>query len=123
MFQPFFVDFDLPVALTRDDEATVPVVVYNYLDEPQTVELTLADQPALTLLDEATQKIELAPREVRAAHFRSPRRPSRPATHSKSGQLPARSPMRSAARLKSFTTASASSELFPETWRARPRSR
>ena len=48
----------------------MPVVVYNYLDEPQTVELTLADQPALTLLGEATQKIELALREVRAAHFR-----------------------------------------------------
>ena len=35
-FQPFFVELNLPVALTRGDEVTVPVVVYNYLDKPQT---------------------------------------------------------------------------------------
>ncbi|HEY1784769.1 MAG TPA: alpha-2-macroglobulin family protein, partial [Pirellulales bacterium] len=70
VFQPFFIDLDLPVSLTRGDEATVPVVVYNYLDEPQTVKLTMADQPALMLEGEASQRIELAPREVRAAHFR-----------------------------------------------------
>ena len=43
VFQPFFVDLNLPVTLTRGDEVSVPVVVYNYLDRPQTVELTLAD--------------------------------------------------------------------------------
>src|SRR5262249_58583485 len=31
VFQPFFVDLNLPVALTRGDEVSVPVVVYNYL--------------------------------------------------------------------------------------------
>ena len=40
MFQPFFVDFNLPVAVTRGDEVAVPVVVYNYLNSAQTVELT-----------------------------------------------------------------------------------
>ena len=34
VFQPFFVDINLPVSLTLGDEATVPVVVYNYLDKP-----------------------------------------------------------------------------------------
>ena len=29
VFQPFFVELNLPVALTRGDEVTVPVVVYN----------------------------------------------------------------------------------------------
>src|SRR5262249_35066275 len=33
VFQPFFVDVNLPVALTRGDEVTVPVVVSNYLDK------------------------------------------------------------------------------------------
>ena len=42
VFQPFFVDVNLPVTLTRGDEAAVPVVVYNYLDRPQTVALTLS---------------------------------------------------------------------------------
>ena len=37
MYQ-FFVDLALPATLTLDDEITVPVVVYNYLDEEQTVE-------------------------------------------------------------------------------------
>ncbi|MGH7201699.1 MAG: alpha-2-macroglobulin family protein, partial [Planctomycetaceae bacterium] len=31
VFQPFFVDLNLPVALVRNDEVAVPVVVYNYL--------------------------------------------------------------------------------------------
>jgi uncharacterized protein YfaS (alpha-2-macroglobulin family) len=43
VFQPFFVDLNLPVSLTRNDRVGVPVVVYNYLDAPQTVTLTLTD--------------------------------------------------------------------------------
>ena len=39
VFQPFFVDLNLPVALTRGDEIAVPAVVYNYLDKPLTVDL------------------------------------------------------------------------------------
>jgi uncharacterized protein YfaS (alpha-2-macroglobulin family) len=41
VFQPFFVDLDLPVSLTRNDQVGVPIVVYNYLDQPQTVRLTV----------------------------------------------------------------------------------
>ena len=41
VFQPFFVDLDLPVSMTRGDEVHVPVIVYNYLDEAQSVALTL----------------------------------------------------------------------------------
>src|SRR5262249_16306942 len=32
VFQDFFVDLDLPVALTQNDEVAFPVAVYNYLD-------------------------------------------------------------------------------------------
>src|SRR6185436_19441066 len=39
--QPFFVDANLPVALTRNDEVTVPVVVYNYSGKSQIVKMTL----------------------------------------------------------------------------------
>ena len=31
VFQDFFVDLDLPVALTQNDEVSFPVAVYNYL--------------------------------------------------------------------------------------------
>ncbi len=41
VFQPFFVELNLPVSLTRGDEVAVPAVVYNYLDKPLSVELHL----------------------------------------------------------------------------------
>jgi uncharacterized protein YfaS (alpha-2-macroglobulin family) len=41
VFQDFFVDIDLPVALTQNDEVSIPVALYNYLDGPQTVSLEL----------------------------------------------------------------------------------
>ena len=40
VFQDFFVDIDLPTALTQNDEVDFPVAVYNYLKNPQTVKLT-----------------------------------------------------------------------------------
>lgn len=70
VFQPFFVDLNLPVALTRGDEVAVPVVVYNYLDKPQTVELSLADAGWFERLDDAKKTIELRPREVKSIHYR-----------------------------------------------------
>jgi len=93
VFQPFFVDFNLPVALTRNDEVGVPVVVYNYLDKPQTVKLTLkdadwyerladsendasdegADQPdessALQAREGAELAVDLGPGEIRSLNF------------------------------------------------------
>ena len=70
VFQPFFVDLNLPVALTRGDEVTVPVVVYNYLDRPQTVELKLTDGSWFKRLGKAAEKIELAAGEVRNVGYR-----------------------------------------------------
>jgi uncharacterized protein YfaS (alpha-2-macroglobulin family) len=70
VFQPFFVDLSLPVAFTRGDEVSMPVVVYNYLDKPQTVTLTLDDVQGVELLDEETKTLELAAGEVRSMHFR-----------------------------------------------------
>jgi uncharacterized protein YfaS (alpha-2-macroglobulin family) len=75
VFQPFFVDLNLPVALVRNDEVAVPVVVYNYLDEPQTVELELAADEWFELVDADAaegmfQRLELKPGEVRATSYR-----------------------------------------------------
>jgi uncharacterized protein YfaS (alpha-2-macroglobulin family) len=69
VFQPFFADLDLPVSLTRGDEVGVPVVVYNYLDKPQTVTLTLTPGPWFRLLGDGKQRIDLAPGDVRSVHF------------------------------------------------------
>jgi hypothetical protein len=69
VFQPFFVDLDLPVSMTRGDEVGVPVVVYNYLDRPQTVKLTLAEGKWFKLSGSAEREIELGPGEVRSTRF------------------------------------------------------
>jgi len=77
VFQPFFVDLDLPVALTRNDEVELRVPVHNYHDEAQTVEVALKPAPWFTLLDKSNVKsIALEPRKskgrgnVRAVTFK-----------------------------------------------------
>jgi uncharacterized protein YfaS (alpha-2-macroglobulin family) len=70
VFQPFFVDVNLPVALTRGDEVSVPVVVSSYLDKPQTVRLALDDAPWCERIGGAEQVVELAPGEVKSVSYR-----------------------------------------------------
>lgn len=70
VFQDFFVDLDLPVALTQHDEVSVPVAVYSYLAEPQTVRLELQPADWYELRDETTKILRLAPREVTSVYFR-----------------------------------------------------
>lgn len=41
VFQDFFVDIDLPVSLTQNDEVSIPVAVYNYLPEEQKMRLVM----------------------------------------------------------------------------------
>lgn len=69
VFQPFFVDLNLPVSLTRGDQVSVPMVVYNYLDEPQQVTLevkqadwfTRVDANGLELEENAPLEMQLEP--------------------------------------------------------------
>jgi hypothetical protein len=72
VFQDFFVDIDLPVALTQNDEVAFPVAVYNYLKTPQTVRLELQAEPWFTLLDQGglIRKLNLKPNEVTSVRFR-----------------------------------------------------
>ena len=50
VFQPFFIDVDLPVAFTRNDHVSVPVVVYNYLEESQKVTVSVREEDWLSLI-------------------------------------------------------------------------
>ncbi len=70
VFQPFFVDLNLPVTLTRGDEVSIPVVVYNYLAKPQVVELKFETAPWFDLRGEPLRQIDLAPNEVRSLSYR-----------------------------------------------------
>jgi len=71
VFQDFFVDIDLPVALTQNDEISVPVAVYNYLPGAQTVMLTLETEPWFELVNEGAEKsLEIGPSDITVVYFR-----------------------------------------------------
>lgn len=70
VFQDFFIDIDLPVAMTQDDSVTVPVVVYNYLQNAQDVEVTLKAEDWFTLDGNTTQTIRVGAGEVSAVNYR-----------------------------------------------------
>jgi alpha-2-macroglobulin-like protein len=65
VFQDFFVDVSFPATLTRGDEVDFPIAVYNYLDTPQTVGLTLEPAAWYTPLGNTALSVELGPGEVR----------------------------------------------------------
>jgi len=65
VFQDFFVDLDLPVALTQGDEVSVPLAVYNYMDEPQTVSLQIKTAGGVAVSGKRELSLMLSPGEVR----------------------------------------------------------
>lgn len=70
VFQDFFCDVDLPVALTQNDEVSIPVACYNYLKEGQTVELSLKTGNWCRVEGSPVKVLKLGPSEVRSAYFR-----------------------------------------------------
>jgi hypothetical protein len=70
VFQDFFCDIDLPVKLTQNDEFSVPVALYNYLDEPQNVSVEMKTADWFTLEGPATQSMNLEPGEVTSIYFK-----------------------------------------------------
>ncbi|RKY25485.1 MAG: hypothetical protein DRP79_06575, partial [Planctomycetota bacterium] len=71
VFQDFFIDLNLPVALTQNDYVEVPVAVYNYLKKEQTITLTLErdDDGWFELTGGPVQEIKLGPDGVGVVHF------------------------------------------------------
>ena len=69
VFQDFFVDVAFPASLTRNDEVTFPVALYNYLPAAQTVEITLTEAPWFELAGSNTALVELEPGEVTSVSF------------------------------------------------------
>jgi uncharacterized protein YfaS (alpha-2-macroglobulin family) len=70
VFQDFFIDLDLPVALTVGDEIAVPVGVFNYLPEAQNVRLELEQANWFELLDNPSQEITIAANDITVVYFR-----------------------------------------------------
>ncbi len=59
-FQPFFVEHDPPRVLTEGDEIQLPVVLRNYLDKSQAVELQIKPESWFALLSPARKRAEVA---------------------------------------------------------------
>jgi hypothetical protein len=69
VFQDFFVELGLPVALTQGDRISVPVTVYNYLKTPQRISLRLEREGWFTPAGPLEQTIELGPAQVGVRTF------------------------------------------------------
>jgi uncharacterized protein YfaS (alpha-2-macroglobulin family) len=59
-FQPFFIEHQPPKLLTAGDQIALPVVVRNYLDRNQTVDLSMKPEAWFSALDSPTRKTEIA---------------------------------------------------------------
>jgi uncharacterized protein YfaS (alpha-2-macroglobulin family) len=72
VFQDFFVDLDLPIALTQNDEVEFPVAVYNYLKTPQTVKIDLKAEQWFELVDSRglSRSLDLKAGDVTSVKFR-----------------------------------------------------
>lgn len=69
VFQDFFVEPDLPRFLTVGDELAVPVSIFNYLEEAQTIRLDIAPGDWFTLTQSANLTLTVAANEVLAAYI------------------------------------------------------
>lgn len=58
VFQPFFVDINLPTSFTRYDEVTVPIVVYNYSQEKQTVQIAIEEADWFELTGDDSNSVQ-----------------------------------------------------------------
>jgi len=59
VFQPFFIDPDIPVSVVRNDTFQLKVQVYNYLASTQQVTVTLDPEPWFNRLSAGSQAVEV----------------------------------------------------------------
>ncbi|GAF78713.1 unnamed protein product, partial [marine sediment metagenome] len=68
-FQPFFLSVDLPYDAIRGEEFPVKVAIYNYLDEPQTVQVDIGAADWFTLMDVRTKTVEIGANDIGGVQF------------------------------------------------------
>ena len=69
VFQDFFIDVDFPAYLTRNDEITFPILVYNYLPHAQKVEIVLEEGEWFELYGPSSQEVVVEPDEITSVSF------------------------------------------------------
>jgi CD109 antigen len=70
VFQPFFLQADLPYSSIRGEEFPVKIALYNYLDTEQEIQVDLESAGWFDLLDDSTKTVTVAPNEVGSAEFK-----------------------------------------------------
>ncbi len=56
VFQDFFIDIDFPTELTQGDEITIPIAIFNYLSEPQSIQLKAQAEDWYELVSDVPEK-------------------------------------------------------------------
>ena len=69
VFQPFFLQIDLPYSAIRGEEFPIRVALYNYLDTPQEFHVELEKSTDFALLGDAMHSITVAANEVGGVAF------------------------------------------------------
>ena len=70
VFQPFFLQVDLPYAAVRGEEFPVKVALYNYLDTPQEFFVELEEREDFELVDVASKSVTVAPSDIGGLEFK-----------------------------------------------------
>ena len=70
VFQPFFLQVDLPFSGIRGEVLPAKVALYNYLDTPQTIQVELSPSDGYELLDSPLRSVTVGPNDIGGAEFR-----------------------------------------------------
>lgn len=61
VFQPFFVSLNLPYSIKRGEVVSVPIVVFNYMEQDVNAEVTLHNDDQDFEFVETSNEVEVAP--------------------------------------------------------------
>ncbi len=70
VFQPFFLQADLPYSAIRGEEFPVKIALYNYLDTPQEIQVEIEPASWFELLDGTKTTVTIAGGDIGSAEFR-----------------------------------------------------
>ncbi len=70
VFQPFFLQVDLPYSAIRGEEFSAKVALYNYLDSTQEFFVELEESDRFTLLDDAAKTVSVGPNDIGGLEFK-----------------------------------------------------
>jgi len=69
VYLDFHIDLDLPVALTQNDQVSIPVAVRNFMNQPQRVRVEMEEGDWFTAKSSLEQELQIGVNEVKAVYF------------------------------------------------------